>query len=331
MADFGGDNDDEPSGYKRPPKWGQFQRGQSGNPKGRPKGTGKKTMSAKDIAKHLTESEEILAKLVEEQVELARAGKKVLFSKKEALRHVQYNLAIKGNGLVMRDLNRDIVRLEAKKEAIERAKTEAAEQAAEEKVKRDEAWFQHLVELKDRQAKAWERAAAEGKTEPDTPWPHPDDILINSENRTAWVRGPSGAEEAIKWEHCRRVRDHFLDRYALALCEERKGEALVSTIWWAALLQEDLHLPRRWQVTHNLDWEVARRMLLSLPGLRKRVAAGAAEFEVKSPGERQSKESYQRQNKLWDPLIKALGYKSLKHMNSALEQHSLDERRTASG
>jgi hypothetical protein len=31
--------DDTAVGYKRPPKHGQFKRGQSGNPKGRPKGT----------------------------------------------------------------------------------------------------------------------------------------------------------------------------------------------------------------------------------------------------------------------------------------------------
>ena len=34
-----GDSDDYEVGYKRPPKSGQFKKGQSGNPKGRPKGS----------------------------------------------------------------------------------------------------------------------------------------------------------------------------------------------------------------------------------------------------------------------------------------------------
>jgi hypothetical protein len=32
--------DNEPAGYKRPPKSGQFKKGQSGNPGGRPKRSG---------------------------------------------------------------------------------------------------------------------------------------------------------------------------------------------------------------------------------------------------------------------------------------------------
>ena len=36
-----GNNDREKVGYRRPPKWTQFKRGQSGNSKGRPPGSGR--------------------------------------------------------------------------------------------------------------------------------------------------------------------------------------------------------------------------------------------------------------------------------------------------
>lgn len=35
----GTDKDDDAVGYGRPPKWGRFKKGRSGNPRGRPKGS----------------------------------------------------------------------------------------------------------------------------------------------------------------------------------------------------------------------------------------------------------------------------------------------------
>lgn len=156
-------------GYKCPPPWTQYPKGQSGNPKGRPKGTGKKAMQARKASNRLTESDQILDSIGEEQVELSRGGKKVRLKKREALRHAQVALAMKGNALAMRDLNRDLMNLDLKKEIIALAEAEAAEKAAMEKAKSDAAWFDYLVELKDRQTEAWAAAEAEGKGEPDEP------------------------------------------------------------------------------------------------------------------------------------------------------------------
>jgi Family of unknown function (DUF5681) len=318
MADHGDRSDGEPLGYKRPPSWGQFQSGQSGNLKGRPKGTGKKKAGDK-APPELTESEMHLHKLIDETVTLTLNGKRVQVTKREALVLNQFNQAMKGNPLVMRDVAKAIAGIDTKKQVQARAQAEASEQAAQEKAKQDEAWFQHLVELKDKQARAWARAAADGKDEPDKPWPHPDDILVDEAMHTARVRGPYDAKGVPDWEDSRRLRDHYLARYTLALCDERRGEGLVSLIWMMVLYKEDLQLPLRWQATPKLDWEVARRMLMPLRGLRQLVARGAEEFERPQPGLRRSREVYRQQNMMFGPVLKVLGYRSLKQFERACD------------
>ena len=103
----------------------------------------------------------------DEQVELSRGGKKVRLKKREALRHAQVALALKGNPLAMRDLHRDLMQLDLRKEIIALAEADAAEKAAQEQAKSEAAWFDYLVELKEKQAKAW--AAAEAKAKDGVP------------------------------------------------------------------------------------------------------------------------------------------------------------------
>lgn len=145
-------------GFKRPPPWERFQKGQSGNPKGRPKGTGKKT--ARKSLPALTPTEQHLHKLVEETVIVTLSGKKVQITKREALLLNQFNHAMKGNPLVMRDVAKAIADLDAKSLAIASAEAEAEQQAAKEKAEQDEAMFRYYIGLRERQAAAWARAAA---------------------------------------------------------------------------------------------------------------------------------------------------------------------------
>lgn len=327
MADRADGNDGEPLGYKRPPPWSRFKKGQSGNPKGRPKGTGKKTMKEKAVARRLTGSEEILDRLTEEKVELSRSGKKVRLTKKEAVRHAQINSAIKGNALAMRDLNRDIALLEARKAEIAQAEAEAAEQAAQEKAKRDEAWCQHLVELKNKQAKAWAEAAAEGREEPDNPWPHPDDILLDGDKCNWRIRGPLSGRDIDLFEFCAAERDLMFLRDVIHLKTSKLNAITEMSLWEILWRMHDAKLPLRWQIAHCADRYVLANLDLPLRHLRRLETEAACRADALEPSDCKvrDRETYKFVNSIMKPALGKLGYKSLAHFDRMAEQQFAGE------
>lgn len=77
------DSDDYDVGYGKPPKAQQFRPGQSGNPKGRPKGT-------KNLKTDLVE-------VLNEKVQVNAGGKTLTVSKQRAMLMRGSELALKGN------------------------------------------------------------------------------------------------------------------------------------------------------------------------------------------------------------------------------------------
>lgn len=77
-------NDDYKTGYKNPPLHAQFKKGQSGNPKGRPRST-KKSI------------EDDLNKVLSMPIKIIENGKTKYISGREALLKKQFNEAIKGD------------------------------------------------------------------------------------------------------------------------------------------------------------------------------------------------------------------------------------------
>lgn len=250
---------------------------------------------------------------------LTLGGNKVPVSKKRAILLNLFKQAMAGQPLAMRELNRIIEKVEAKEEAHARAEAEAAEQDTRESSRQDEACFKHLVELKDKQTGAWAKAAAEGRDEPANPWPHPDDILIDHAEHKARVRGPFCADNVAGWEHIRRRRDHYLARMVLASDIDGSSSGILAKVWLGCLAEEDRLLPRRWQILHDLRTAIDRLLAMPRSRFEAIVAEGAARFERIRPDPPQSKTSYQRQNRVWGPLVKALGYRSLRHFERACE------------
>jgi hypothetical protein len=262
----------------------------------------------------LTELEKMLSDLLGEEVFLTLGGKKVSTTKKNALLLNLFKQAMAGNQIAMRELNRFTEKIEAKEQAAARAQAEAAEQAAKEKARHDEAWFQHLVKLREKQTKAWAKAVADDREEPDDPWPHPDDILINHATRTARVRGPMNSDDLEDWEFLKRSRDHHLARVTYHTLLEERVNRLISKMWLVGLVESDLNLPKRWQISHNIGPASDRMMAMGFPKLEALVEEGEAIFEGGTSNLRLSGEDYSKANRKWGPLIKMLGFRSLRHM-----------------
>lgn len=83
------DKDNQDVGYKKPPKETQFKKGQSGNPKGRPKGSGK-LKSTKDL-------ESIFLESLDQEITVTIQGKEEKITKYEALIHANLNQALQGD------------------------------------------------------------------------------------------------------------------------------------------------------------------------------------------------------------------------------------------
>jgi hypothetical protein len=175
-------------GYKRPPKRAQFQKGQSGNPKGRPKAVRldlDSDRSANAIA--LREGERLIS--VREGTEI---GDMPII---DAVFRKQSATALGGNAY-------------AQKHKIEQYKH--AERERRQKIAEDIELCTYYVET--RRAEIAE-AQAKGQPLPD-PLPHPDDVVIDYEKGVQFI-GPF-TEEGRAWvEENARVRDALIMQDAL--------------------------------------------------------------------------------------------------------------------
>jgi hypothetical protein len=160
-------------GYGRPPDDTRFKPGQSGNPKGRPKGKGKKTSPA-------TPDRERLGAIILEEayraIKVNDGDRHVTVPMAQAIMRSVAVAAAKGNSRSQK-LFADLL-----------SSTESSSRK-----ERDD-WLQTVVTYKQDWEYELEHRQRHGLTLPD-PIPHPDDVQINFRTGEVAIRGPFTKEE----------------------------------------------------------------------------------------------------------------------------------------
>jgi len=185
---------DDKVGYGKPPVSGRFKKGQSGNPRGRPRK--KKEPPVVSLADQPTE--QAWRKEVYKPVTAKTASGTVTMPFNEALIQKQMAMALGGNRLVLKDM---MLRIKHQEES-----------EAERRAQASQDWFDIKRAQQMRQDDARRRGGPEVRL-----YPHPDDIVRDRKTGDWDLVGPIKEEQAGYYEMWRYIQ-HLL----LIWIEQRK-------------------------------------------------------------------------------------------------------------
>lgn len=293
-------NDNYEVGYGKPPRWARFKKGESGNPRGRPKK--KRDVDVPAISE--SAADDLLRSELSRAVPVTDASGRQDITMLQLITRSQAAAAAKGNVHAQRDILRQARELE-ERDAMRRAAEQADERAI----------FKRIVQWKSARVKEWQAAEAEGR-EPEQPWPHPDDILIDEKASNWRVRGPVDESDVPMFRYFQAQRDCEFARWILRDQEKSvvaRGYLRFCLIW-------DLRLPKRWQINGNpeaalnaLDRMTLRQLRKHLEAMEQRVEELRVAANIPPP----DKECYRAVNKILKPLLKLHGYRSLAEFERA--------------
>lgn len=233
-------------GYRKPPKHTRFVKGQSGNPRGRPRKPKPRPLQLSGAP-----SDRFLEEEAYRPIALRENGQAIELPAVKAVMRALTTSAIKGNRLAQKYLLEHVrgmeeVHLQRKIDNYVRLRA----------VKRD-----------------GEQALAEHKRKglaPPELLPHPDDIVLNAATGDAHINGPETPEDLRDCEHTMQLRDHLMLRSVHAdgrrkkqPAEEKKQGACVYQVL-AILIDQALPQRFRWQKGADLD------LLMECHGLSRR-------------------------------------------------------------
>lgn len=175
-------------GYGKPPAAHRFQKGQSGNPKGRTKGSRNKVPAGQGLEFGTQPANRMLLEEAYRTISVREGEKTTALPVIKAVFRSLGVSAMKGNRLAqstMAELVRGI------EEEDRKLRVDHYATAAEYKY----GWEQEI-----------EHAQKHGLPEP-TPLPHPGDVIINARTAEVLYAGPMTPEEKVRWDRMLAFRD----------------------------------------------------------------------------------------------------------------------------
>jgi hypothetical protein len=186
-------------GYAKPPEATRFKPGQSGNPRGRPKGA-----KNKRPALHEQRMKEIILDEAYRGIQVRDGNRNVTIPMAQAvMRSIAVNAA-KGHARAQRLFSELL------------ASTENANKALHDE------WLDVAITYKVEWEKELRRREQMGITDLPEPLPHPDDVIIDMNEGTARVVGPATKEEKAEYDDLISRREWFVQDLE-GLLEERKS------------------------------------------------------------------------------------------------------------